>query len=58
MSKSEEVEKLIVGGQGVNYPAKVCVDLQLCLKAAKTFTELGKLDSSLTWKNGDSLTTA
>ncbi|HLP89232.1 MAG TPA: Imm1 family immunity protein [Nostocaceae cyanobacterium] len=58
-SSTSDVEKLIVGGQGVNYPKKVCVDLYYCLLAAKTFTESGQLEPLLTWENenDDSLVT-
>ncbi|MEH1938520.1 MAG: Imm1 family immunity protein [Nostoc sp.] len=50
LSKSDEIEKLVVGGQEENYPAKMCVDLLHCLLAARTFTESGKLDALLYWE--------
>lgn len=37
LSKSEKIEKLVVGGQEVNYAAKLCVDLQTVLLSAKKF---------------------
>ncbi|OKH40415.1 hypothetical protein NIES2119_01975 [[Phormidium ambiguum] IAM M-71] len=49
-SKSQEIETLVVGGQAGDYPAKMCVDLQIVLLAAKTFAELGKLEESVTWE--------
>jgi hypothetical protein len=55
LSKPDEIEKLVVGGQEGNYPAKMCVDLLHCLLAARTFTELGKLDPLLTWEKDKSL---
>lgn len=49
-SKSEKIENLVVGGQAGSYPAKMCIDLQTVLLAAKTFVELGKLEESVTWE--------
>lgn len=43
LSKPDRKENLIVGGQEGNYPAKICVNLQTPLLAAKTFAESGKL---------------
>jgi Immunity protein Imm1 len=57
-TKSEQIEKLVVGGQKGNYPATQCVDLLRCLLAARTFTELGKLDDLLTWEEDKSLAIA
>jgi Immunity protein Imm1 len=57
-TKSEQIEKLVVGGQKGNYPANQCVDLLRCLLAARTFTELGKLDDLLTWEEDKSLAIA
>ncbi|MCC5664898.1 hypothetical protein LC653_13450 [Nostoc sp. CHAB 5784] len=54
LSKSNEIEKLVVGGQEENYPAKMCVDLLHCLVAARTFTESGKLDALLDWEEDKS----
>jgi hypothetical protein len=50
LSKSDEIEKLIVDEQEENYPGKMCVDLLRCLVAARTFTESGKLDALLYWE--------
>lgn len=49
-SKSEQIERLVVGGQAGSYPAKMCIDLQTVLLAAKTFVELGKLEESVRWE--------
>jgi Immunity protein Imm1 len=53
-SKSEQVETLVIGGQKGNYPANKYVDLLRCLLAARTFTELGKLDDLLMWEEDKS----
>ncbi len=50
LSKPKEIEKLVVGGQEGNYPAKLCVDLQKVLLAAKKFAELGQLEQSVSWE--------
>ena len=50
LSKPNQTETLVVGGQEGIYPAKMCVDLLRCLLAARTFTECGKLDSLLSWE--------
>ena len=55
LSKPDEIEKLVVGGQEGNYPAKLCVDLQTALLAAKIFAELGELEPSLYWEEDKSL---
>ena len=55
LSKPDETEKLVVGGQEGIYLAKICVDLLRCLLAARTFAELGKLDSLLVWQEDESL---
>ncbi|MCA1991367.1 MAG: hypothetical protein LDL41_04860 [Coleofasciculus sp. S288] len=55
LSKPNETEKLVVGGQEGIYPAKMCVDLLHCLLAARTFAELGKLDPLLSWEEDKSL---
>jgi hypothetical protein len=44
-SKSDVDETLTVGGQEGFYPAKLCVDIDSALKAAKTFAELGTMDN-------------
>ena len=58
LSKSDEIETLVVDGQEENYAAKMCVDLLHCLVAARTFTESGKLDSLLFWEEDKSLVMA
>ncbi|MEI2583661.1 Imm1 family immunity protein [Scytonema sp. PRP1] len=58
LSKPDETEKLVVGGQEGIYPAKMCVDLLRCLLAARTFTESGTLDSLLSWEEDKSLVVA
>jgi hypothetical protein len=55
LSKSDEIEKLVVGGQEGIYPTKMCVDLLRCLVAARTFAESGKLDTLLVWQEEESL---
>ncbi len=54
-SKTEQIEKLIVGGQSGNYPAKMCVDLDQCLIAAKKFADSGELTPIFTWEKDESL---
>ncbi|MEH2217548.1 MAG: Imm1 family immunity protein [Nostoc sp.] len=54
LSKFDEIETLVVGGQEKNYPAEMCVDLLHCLVAARTFTESGKLDGLLSWEEDKS----
>lgn len=49
-SKSDTDESLTVGGQEGVYSAKLCVDLDATLKAAKTFAELGTMEKSVIWK--------
>ncbi|KAB8316345.1 hypothetical protein SD81_024375 [Tolypothrix campylonemoides VB511288] len=58
LSKPDETEKLVVGGQEGIYPAKMCVDLLRCLLAARTFTESGELDPLLSWEEDKSLVVA
>lgn len=55
LSKPDVMEKLVVGGQEGDYPAQMCVDLLRCLLAARTFAELGKLDTLLSWQEDNSL---
>ncbi|MEH2386441.1 MAG: Imm1 family immunity protein [Nostoc sp.] len=55
LSKSDEIEKLVVGGQEENYSAKMCVDLLHCLVAARAFTQSGKLDPLLSWEEDKSI---
>lgn len=43
---------LVVGGQRVDYPARVCVTMDVVLAAAKMFTEqAGTRDPALTWSD-------
>jgi len=49
-SKSEQIEKLVVGGQVGDYPEKMCMNLQTVLLATKTFAQLGKLEKSVNWE--------
>jgi hypothetical protein len=49
-SKPDSDERLVVGGQEGMYPAKWCVDIDVVLKAAKTFSELGIMEKSLAWE--------
>ncbi|HBL13073.1 MAG TPA: hypothetical protein DD379_17090 [Cyanobacteria bacterium UBA11162] len=49
-SKPDADERLTVGGQEGVYPAKLCVDIDSAIKAAKTFAELGTMDKSVIWK--------
>jgi hypothetical protein len=49
-SKLDAIDKLIVGGQEGNYSAKMCVNLETALLAAKTFTASGNLEISLFWE--------
>jgi hypothetical protein len=57
-SKSNDIEKLVIGGQGGNFPANQCIDLLRCLLAARTFALEGKLDELLTWIEDKSLAVA
>lgn len=50
LSKPEKIEKLVVGGQEENYPAKLCVNLQTALLAAKKFAGLRQLEQSVSWE--------
>jgi hypothetical protein len=36
--------------QATLYPAKLCIDLAMALKAAKTFSELGTMTKSVVWE--------
>jgi hypothetical protein len=49
-SKSGVDKNLIVGGQEGVYPAKLCVDVDSALEAAKTFSELGAMEKSVIWE--------
>ena len=52
-AKSDTDQNLTVGGQEGVYPAKLCVDIDLALKAAKTFSELGTMDKSVIWERDE-----
>lgn len=54
-SSSEFIERLVVGGQLGNYPAKMLTNLQTALLAAKTFAGTGELDESFTWEEDELL---
>lgn len=43
-------EKLVVGGQEGIYPAKLCVGLDMALRAAKTFAKFGIMEKSVVWE--------
>lgn len=45
-----DVVLLNAGGQEGDFPARQVVDKQQVLRAARTFLEIGKLDSSLQWE--------
>jgi len=49
-TRGEEPTNLVVGSQLVDYPARVCVDLQTVLAAARTFvSQDGARNQDLTW---------
>ena len=47
LSKPDAREKLVVGGQEGNYSARMCVNKEKALLAAKTFTVSGQIQISL-----------
>jgi Immunity protein Imm1 len=49
-SESDTDENLTVGGQEGTFPAKLCVDLNAALKAAKTFADSGMMEKSVIWE--------
>lgn len=49
-SQSDSDETLVIGGQESIYPAKLCVDLNTTIKAAKTFAECGAMEKSVFWE--------
>jgi len=49
-SNPNEDESLVVGGQEGIYPAKLCVDKDTAIRAAKTFAELGAMEKSVIWE--------
>ena len=46
-------ESLVVGGQEGIYPAKLCVDKETAMKAAKTFAERGAMEKSVIWERDE-----
>jgi hypothetical protein len=50
LSKPDTDERLNIGGQEGFYPAKLCVNLAMTLKAAKTFSEVGTMTKSVVWE--------
>ncbi|MEA5554425.1 hypothetical protein VB713_26170 [Anabaena cylindrica UHCC 0172] len=58
INTNNDIQKLTVGGQTGNYPAKICVNLPQCLIAAITFYESGELEPLFTWEEDESLVTA
>lgn len=55
LANLDKIEKLVVGGQEGDYPAKMCVALLRCLLAVRTFSESGELDRLLDWHENKSL---
>jgi hypothetical protein len=49
-SKPDIDERLTIGGQEGIYLAKLCVNLSMTLKAAKTFSEFGTMTKSVIWE--------
>jgi len=48
--RGEEPTSLLVGGQLVDYPARLCVDIHTVLAAARTFvSQDGARNQDLTW---------
>lgn len=47
---SEGTAHIVAGGQAAAYPARECVDLELVLRAARTFASNGTFDPALTWE--------
>jgi hypothetical protein len=43
-------ESLVVGGQEGIYPAKLYVDKDTSMKAARIFSELGAMEKSVIWE--------
>jgi hypothetical protein len=46
----EAMVRLVTGGQAGDFPANRCLDVEVALRAAKTFAVDGTLDPSLTWE--------
>ena len=49
-SKPDAIEKLVVGEQEGNYSARMCVNLEMDLLAAQTFTVSAQVPRSLSWE--------
>ncbi|NJS12362.1 MAG: hypothetical protein HC789_19280, partial [Microcoleus sp. CSU_2_2] len=49
-AKPDAIENLVIGGQEGDYSAKMCVNLETALLAAKTFAASGKLENYLCWE--------
>jgi hypothetical protein len=52
-SKQEGIVMLVAGGQEGDYSAKMIVDLDAVLAAARTFAENGELDQSVEWETDE-----
>ena len=50
LSKPDAIEKLVVGEQEGNYSARMCVNLEMDLLAAQTFTVSAQVPRSLSWE--------
>jgi hypothetical protein len=50
-SKPDTNENLVIGGQEGVYSARLCVDLNMTLRAAKTFAESGTMEKSVIWEH-------
>jgi hypothetical protein len=50
LSEKTGIVEIIAGGQLGEYPAKMCVDINRVLTAAKHFSEEGKLNPECTWE--------
>jgi hypothetical protein len=48
-SKPDGVDMQVVGAQQGDYPARMCVNLDTALKAARTYADTGQLDGSVHW---------
>ncbi len=49
VEETDQTIELVAGGQSANYPKRKVVDLELALRAARTFAESGELKASFTW---------
>ncbi len=49
-SHQNREESLVIGGQEGIYPAKLCVDKDTAIRAAKTFAEFGVMEKSVLWE--------